>query len=108
MRLRSELVAIAVAGSLLWGISSAHAQETVTYTYDAAGRVTQVQHSGGPISGTTTQYTYDAADNRTLVTVNGSPNGNGTGADTDGNASVPQLTYVILPLNGFAVISFVK
>lgn len=50
---------------------AAQASETVTYTYDAKGRLVRVQHSGGPISGVDKQYSYDKADNRQNVTVAG-------------------------------------
>jgi uncharacterized protein involved in exopolysaccharide biosynthesis len=44
---------------------TALASETVTYTYDAQGRVVKVEHDNGPADGVTTEYTYDDADNRT-------------------------------------------
>lgn len=44
-------------------IASAGASETVTYTYDARGRLVEVNHSGGPASGTKTTYEYDDAHN---------------------------------------------
>lgn len=49
----------------LSGLSSAAAvaAETVTYTYDARGRLVEVNHTGGPASGTKTTYEYDDADN---------------------------------------------
>lgn len=50
------------------------ASETITYTYDYQGRVTNVAHSGSINSGVQAAYTYDAADNRTNVTVTGSSN----------------------------------
>lgn len=53
--------------------SSAGASETVSYSYDAQGRLVQVVHSGGPINGTQTIYTQDAASNRTRVQVAGAP-----------------------------------
>lgn len=49
------------------------AAETITYTYDARGRLVQVVHSGGPVSGTQVIYTHDAASNRTRVQVIGAP-----------------------------------
>ncbi|MGJ3232384.1 MAG: RHS repeat domain-containing protein [Oceanicaulis sp.] len=44
-------------------IASAAASETVTYTYDARGRLVEVEHTGGPAAGTKTTYEYDDADN---------------------------------------------
>lgn len=60
------LVALSFAGR-------AAASETITYAYDARGRLVQVVHSGGPASGTQVTYTHDAASNRTRVQVTGAP-----------------------------------
>jgi len=51
--------------------SAAHASETVTYTYDALGRLVTVAHSGSVNNGQQTIYAYDSADNRTNVTTTG-------------------------------------
>lgn len=53
------------------GIASA--DETVTYVYDARGRVVQVLRSGTVNNGVQATYSYDRADNRTQVTVTGVP-----------------------------------
>ena len=50
---------------------TARATETITYTYDARGRVMQVVHSGTVTNGVTTVYTHDNADNRTEVKTTG-------------------------------------
>lgn len=52
----------------------ASAAETITYTYDARGRLKQVQRSGTVNNGVATSYTIDKADNRTNKTTTGSPN----------------------------------
>ena len=52
----------------------AFAAETVTYTYDARGRLVQVARSGTVNNGVTTAYQHDKADNRTSKTTTGSPN----------------------------------
>ncbi len=49
------------------------AAETVTYKYDAKGRLVQVSHSGSVNAGTTTIYTHDKADNRSNVKVTNAP-----------------------------------
>ena len=66
---RLTVVALGLVG--LAGVT--HAAETVTYTYDARGRLVQAVRSGGPSSGTQVNYTHDAAGNRTRVQVTGAP-----------------------------------
>jgi large repetitive protein len=63
--IRSTL--LLVAGFLL--VAPVFAGETLTYSYDARGRLVQVVHSGAVNNGTTANYTYDKADNRSNVTV---------------------------------------
>jgi len=50
------------------------ASETITYTYDAKGRVVKVERSGTVNNGVKTEYTHDKADNRKNLKVTGSPN----------------------------------
>lgn len=45
-------------------VIAAHGSETVTYTYDALGRLVQTRHSGSVNAGIQTNVTYDAAGNR--------------------------------------------
>ena len=52
----------------------ASAAETITYVYDARGRLVQVVRTGTINNGVTTSYTIDKADNRTNKTTTGSPN----------------------------------
>ena len=51
--------------------AAAYASETITYTYDARGRLIQVSHSGTVNNNVVTNYSYDKADNRNVVTTNG-------------------------------------
>jgi hypothetical protein len=53
--------------------TSASASETVTYSYDAKGRLIKVVHSGTVNNGVVVQYSHDHADNRTNVKVTGAP-----------------------------------
>lgn len=53
--------------------SAAHASETITYTYDAKGRLVKVERSGTVNNGVKAEYTHDKADNRKAVKVTGSP-----------------------------------
>ena len=50
---------------------AAQASETVTYTYDAKGRLVKVVHTGTVNNSLTTTYSHDKADNRTNVTTTG-------------------------------------
>lgn len=50
----------------------AKATETITYTYDAKGRLVRVVRSGSVNNGVTVQYVHDKADNRKRLTVTGS------------------------------------
>jgi hypothetical protein len=52
----------------------AFAAETITYTYDAKGRLVKVERSGSVNHGVKAEYKHDKADNRSNVTVTGSPN----------------------------------
>jgi len=67
------ILAAASLGFPLLTAAPAGASETITYSYDARGRVKQVAHSGTANNGATTSYTYDKADNRTNKTTTGSP-----------------------------------
>lgn len=51
--------------------AAAYAAETITYTYDARGRLIAVRHSGTVNNNVVTNYTYDKADNRNQVTTTG-------------------------------------
>ena len=53
--------------------AAALASETVTYTYDARGRVVAVKHTGTINNNVQSNYAYDKADNRTNKTVTGAP-----------------------------------
>lgn len=61
------------AAVLIVAASAAATSETVTYNYDALGRLTASAVSGGPNSGTQTAICMDPAGNRTkyVTTVNG-------------------------------------
>ena len=47
--------------------------ETITYRYDARGRLVKVERTGTVNNNVNTSYTYDKADNRTNKTVTGAP-----------------------------------
>lgn len=55
-------------------LSRAASTETITYTYDAQGRLIAAISSGTINNGVQATYEHDAADNRVRVVVSGSPN----------------------------------
>ncbi len=65
--MRMIRVILPLAG-LVCASNIAGAAQSVTYTYDALGRLTDVQILGGPGTGVTQNYQYDAAGNRLLET----------------------------------------
>lgn len=50
------------------------AAETITYTYDAKGRLVKVVRTGTVNNNVTAEYSHDKADNRTRLKVTNSPN----------------------------------
>jgi hypothetical protein len=55
--------------SALCAAVAAYASETITYSYDARGRLVRVEHKGTANNNVSASYTYDKADNRTAVNV---------------------------------------
>jgi len=66
---KKGLMAAAVIGIVALAAISAGAQEVVTYTYDARGRLVKVEHSGAVNNNVSAEYKYDKGDNRTNVNV---------------------------------------
>lgn len=60
------ITAASVAGLALASSAPAFAIETISYGYDARGRLVAVERGGA-----STRYTYDKADNRLSRTVEG-------------------------------------
>jgi hypothetical protein len=46
-----------------------YAAETITYTYDARGRLVRVAHNGSVNNNVSANYSYDKADSRIAVNV---------------------------------------
>ena len=63
----------ALLASVALAATVANAAETITYTYDARGRLVKVVHSGTVNNNVQTEYTHDKADNRTKVKKTGAP-----------------------------------
>jgi hypothetical protein len=69
---RSHKLAIALG---VFGLAAAaYASETIKYSYDARGRLIEVNRTGTVNNNVVTNYTIDKADNRTNKTTTGSPN----------------------------------
>ncbi len=65
---------LAVVAALMLGVPAlSSASETVTYTYDAKGRLVKVEHTGTVNNGVKAEYSHDKAGNRTSVKVTGAP-----------------------------------
>lgn len=60
---------MATAAIFILTASLSVASETVTYTYDARGRLVKVERSGTVNNNVKAEYKYDKADNRTNVNV---------------------------------------
>lgn len=61
-----------ILGLLLLG-ATAYATESITYTYDARGRLVQAKRTGTVNNNVVTNYVYDDANNRELKNTTGSP-----------------------------------
>jgi uncharacterized protein involved in exopolysaccharide biosynthesis len=70
---RSQKLALAAAALTVLAAAAVMASETITYTYDARGRLVKVERKGTVNNNVTANYAYDKADNRTNVNVT-SPN----------------------------------
>ena len=64
---------IALLATMLAIAAAAVATETITYSYDARGRLVKVERTGTVNDNVSTNYSYDKADNRTNVNT-ASPN----------------------------------
>jgi uncharacterized protein RhaS with RHS repeats len=75
MRVVREMAELSLAVILIAAAPAlAIAAETITYTYDAKGRLVKVARTGTVNNGVNTSYSYDKADNRTNKSTTGSPN----------------------------------
>ena len=70
---RKRVVEFLAIGLLIAAAGIASASETITYTYDAKGRLILVQHAGTVNNNVVANYTFDTADNRKNLTVTGAP-----------------------------------
>lgn len=65
---------IALLGMTLLTNSAAMSAETITYSYDAKGRLVKVVRTGTVNNNVTVDYEHDKADNRTRQKTTNSPN----------------------------------
>jgi hypothetical protein len=72
---RGHCAGLLLASSVIAVVSAAQASETVTYSYDALGRLTASSSSGTVNNGATSTIGYDAAGNRSIyaMSVSGAP-----------------------------------
>ena len=70
----STLGRLALTFGMVASATVADAAETITYKYDAKGRLIEVKRTGTVNNNVTTTYSHDKADNRKNVTTTGSPN----------------------------------
>lgn len=69
-----NMIRITFALALLGMSSSAISAETITYNYDARGRLVKVVRTGTINNNVTVDYEHDRADNRTRLKTTNSPN----------------------------------
>jgi hypothetical protein len=65
---------ILALGLTLLSAAPVLAAETITYSYDAKGRLVKVVRTGTVNNNVTVEYTHDKADNRTRLKTTNSPN----------------------------------
>ena len=65
---------ISAIGLMLLSASPALSAETITYSYDAKGRLVKVVRTGTVNNNVTVEYEHDKADNRTRLKTTNSPN----------------------------------
>ena len=74
VEMKNVRIAAVIGIATVTGLAAAAlASETVTYTYDARGRLVKVEHTGTINNGVLANYTFDKSDNRLNVKVTGAP-----------------------------------
>lgn len=82
LALTVRIVVISICSGLLHSVQAA---ETVTYTYDALGRLRNAQTAGGPGNGVQRSYQYDDAGNRTNFQTTGAASGSAVNISPSSN-----------------------
>ena len=65
---------VSAFGFLLAAAAPSMSAETITYSYDAKGRLVKVVRTGMVNNNVTVEYEHDKADNRSRVKTTNSPN----------------------------------
>ena len=73
MRAICALIVLLLLGVAAYAAGTGAGNETISYNYDARGRLVQVNHSGTVNNNVVTNYSYDKANNRTNKTTTGVP-----------------------------------
>jgi hypothetical protein len=93
--MRKTLCTLVLTTSLA---SPAIGGETISYSYDARGRLINAARSGSINDGLSTSYQFDKADNRVGYTASGGSGQPGTG--TGGVSPAPGAAAAIIPSSG--------
>lgn len=96
----ARLVLATILCALAAGPAGAQAQETISYRYDALGRLVGTTTSGSVNSGLATSISYDAAGNRQTYGVTGAGAGGGGGGGGGGSVAVADSSFENPPQNG--------
>jgi YD repeat-containing protein len=65
--------ALLMAAAALTGTAASAAADTISYRYDARGRLVLVERNRGGAAPVVTTHSYDKANNRTNKAVSGAP-----------------------------------
>lgn len=91
-------VACVLALALVFG-NCPQAAESTTYTYDAAGRIKNVQIVGGPNTGVARTYQYDRVGNRKQMVTAGAASGSAMTIGPTSNVANVMSGGVVLAVN---------
>lgn len=82
-----------IVGAMVLASAGTASAETITYTYDALGRMVRVEVAGGESGATQQTYEYDAAGNRKRVNATGGSSSGGPVGNPQVSASTLRVAY---------------